>query len=126
MRFTVLTPTYNRAHMLGSVYQSLCAQTLPDFEWIIIDDGSTDRTRDMVVTWKPFFPIRYFWKPNGGKHTAINKGVAEARGEFVLFFDSDDTCVPQTLERFDYHWRQIPDPAGFASLSCLCCRSDDR
>jgi glycosyltransferase involved in cell wall biosynthesis len=124
MRFTVITPTYNRAHTLGQVYQSLCAQTFHDFEWVIVDDGSTDGTKELVLGWKPFFPIRYLWKPNGGKHTAMNQGVKKAIGEFVLFFDSDDRCVPETLERFDYHWRQIPDPSRFATLSCLCCRPD--
>jgi len=120
MRFSVVTATYNRAHTLGSVYESLFAQTFRDFEWVIVDDGSTDRTSELVASWKADFPLRYFWKPNGGQHTAENLGVAKAAGEFVLFFDSDDRCVPTTLERFDYHWRQIPDPAHFANLSCLC------
>jgi glycosyltransferase involved in cell wall biosynthesis len=124
MRFTVLTPTFNRAHTLGQVYESLCAQTFRDFEWVIADDGSTDGTRELVATWKPFFPIRYLWQPNRGKHTAMNLGVANSAGEFVLFFDSDDRCIPGALERFDYHWRQIPDPSRFANLSCLCCRPD--
>ncbi len=124
MRFTVLTTTYNRAHILGRVHESLCAQTFRDFEWLIVDDGSTDGTKDLVSSWKPFFPIRYFWKPNGGKHTAMNLGVSVAGGEFALFFDSDDRCIPKTLERFDYHWRQIPNPSRFANLSCLCCSPD--
>jgi glycosyltransferase involved in cell wall biosynthesis len=120
MRFTVLTATYNGAHTLGPVYQSLCLQTFHDFEWIIVDDGSTDRTKDLVSSWKPFFPIRYFWKPNGGKHTAMNHGVSTAKGEFVVVLDADDVCIPTALERFDYHWRQIPDSSRFANLSCLC------
>lgn len=124
MRFTVLTPTFNRAHTLGVVYESLCAQTFRDFEWVIADDGSTDGTRELVASWKPFFPIQYLWQPNRGKHTAMNLGVSAASGEFVLFFDSDDRCIPTALERFDYHWRQIPDPSRFANLSCLCCRPD--
>jgi glycosyltransferase involved in cell wall biosynthesis len=78
MKFTVLTATYNRAHTLPDVYQSLCAQTFRDFEWVIIDDGSADGTRELVLSWKPSFPIRYTWKQNGGKHTAVNIGVAQA------------------------------------------------
>jgi len=124
LRFTVLTPTYNRIHTLGKVYESLCEQTFRDFEWIIIDDGSTDGTRDLVASWKPSFLVRYFWKANGGKHTAMNRGVAEASGEFVLFADSDDSFKANALERFDYHWKRIPDPSRFANLSCLCCRRD--
>lgn len=124
MRFTVMTPTFNRAHTLSKVYESLCAQTFHDFEWIIVDDGSTDATKELVSAWKAFFPIRYFWKPNGGKHTAMNRGISEAKGEFALFADSDDRFKANALERFDYHWRQIPDPSRFANLSCLCCRPD--
>ena len=120
MRFTVVTPTFNRRHTLGDVYRSLCGQTFRDFEWVIIDDGSTDETEQLVASWKSFFPIRYFWKPNGGKHTAMNMAVSEAAGELMLSFDSDDTCVPNALERFDHHWRQIPDASRFWNLCCLC------
>lgn len=121
MRYTFLTPTYNRCHTLEGVYQSLSVQTLQDFEWMIIDDGSTDRTRELVESWEASFPIRYQWKQNGGKHTALNLGISLAQGEFVIVFDSDDRCTANALERFDYHWRQIPDASRFANLSSLCC-----
>ncbi len=124
MRFTVLTATYNRAHLLEGVYRSLCSQTFPDFEWVIVDDGSTDGTRELVASWKSFFPIRYTWKPNGGKHTAINIGVQQAAGEFVLIFDSDDRCVPRALERFDCRWKRISEPDRFAFLVGLCYQKD--
>jgi glycosyltransferase involved in cell wall biosynthesis len=106
------------------LYEGLCAQTFQDFEWVIVDDGSTDSTRELVSAWQPAFPVRYFWKPNGGKHTAMNMGVAEARGEFVAFIDSDDCPVPCALERFDYRWRQIPDPARFSTCTALTCAPD--
>lgn len=121
MRFTVLTPTFNRAHTLGRLYRGLCAQTFRDFEWVIVDDGSSDSTKEVVSNWQPFFPIRYFGKPNGGKHSAMNLGVAEARGEFIAFIDSDDCPVPGALERFDYRWRQIPDPSRFSTCTALTC-----
>lgn len=124
MRFTVLTPTYNRAHTLKRVYDSLCAQSFRDFEWIIVDDGSRDGTRELVSSWPQLFPIRYFWQRNGGKHTAMNRGVAAAAGEFVVFLDSDDECKPNALERFDFRWRQIPDPGHFSTLTALTCRPD--
>jgi glycosyltransferase involved in cell wall biosynthesis len=122
MRFTVLTATYNRAHTIEGVYRSLCSQTFRDFEWVIVDDGSSDGTRELVSSWDSFFPIRYIWKPNAGKHTAVNLGVAQAQGEFIAVLDSDDCIVPHALERFDYHWRQIPNPENFATLVCLCTR----
>jgi glycosyltransferase involved in cell wall biosynthesis len=124
MRFTVLTPTYNRAHTLQRVYDSLCAQSFRDFEWIIVDDGSRDGTRELISSWPQLFPIRYFWQRNSGKHTAMNRGVAAASGEFVVFLDSDDECKPNALERFDFRWRQIPDPGRFSTLTALTCRPD--
>jgi glycosyltransferase involved in cell wall biosynthesis len=124
MRFTVLTPTYNRVHLLGRVYESLCAQTFRDFEWVIVDDGGSDGTKELVASWKPFFPIRYTWKPNGGMHTALNVGIREAAGEFIVINDDDDLFVPHALERFDLRWKQIPNPERFAYLSCLCFRDD--
>lgn len=124
MRFTVFTPTYNRAHTLGRVYESLSAQTFRDFEWIIVDGRSTDGTKELVASWKPFFRINYIWQSNSGVFSAYNIGIRLAEGEFVLIFDSDDRCIPTALERFDYHWRQIPDPSRFANVSCLCCRPD--
>ena len=107
---TVLTPTYNRAHTLHRPYESLCAQTERDFEWLIIDDGSTDGTKELVEAWQKQadFPIRYYWKENGGKHTAFNMGVKLARGAFLLEIASDDACVPHALEHFRAHWKSIP------------------
>lgn len=124
LRFTIVTATYNRAHTLGRVYGSLLAQTFRDFEWVVVDDGSSDGTRELVGSWKASFPIRYFWKPNGGQHTAMNLGLSVAEGEFLEFVDSDDAFVPHALERFDYHWRQIPDPSRFYNVLTLCCRPD--
>ena len=84
--FTVFTPTFNRAYTLPIVYESLKKQTFRDFEWLIVDDGSTDNTRDLVETWQKEakFQIRYFWQKNGGKHRARNFGVSQAQGAFFL------------------------------------------
>jgi glycosyltransferase involved in cell wall biosynthesis len=122
--FTVFTPTYNRAHTLGRVYESLARQTQKDFEWLIVDDGSTDDTPELVASWeaKATFPIRYLRQENRGKHVASNRAVREARGELFLFFDSDDRCVPNALERFKHQWDRIPekDRNGFSTVSALC------
>src|SRR5687767_5062754 len=122
--FTVFTPTYNRAHTLERVYASLDAQSFRDFEWLIVDDGSTDDTRSLVERWRQQarFPIRYLWQENSGKHVAFNVAVREARGELFLPFDSDDGCVPHALECFRRHWESIPGDrrARFSAVTALC------
>lgn len=108
-KFTVFTPTYNRAKLLNGVFKSLMKQTFKDFEWVIVDDGSTDKTKEVIEDFmkRAWFPIRYIYKENGGKHTAINRGIKAARGELFLIFDSDDECVKNALERFYYHWGSL-------------------
>jgi glycosyltransferase involved in cell wall biosynthesis len=122
--FTVFTPTYDRAATLSRVYRSLKSQTFRDFEWLIVDDGSRDNTRELVQAWQAEgdFPIRYIHQPNQGKPTAFNRGVREARGELFLTLDSDDDCVPQALERLKYHWDAIPDTdkPRFSAVTALC------
>ena len=88
--FTVITPTYNRAHTLERVYLSLREQSFQDFEWVIVDDGSTDSTRTMVMAWQQeaSFPIHYVWQKNQHKKTAFNRGVRKANGELVVAVDS--------------------------------------
>lgn len=106
MLVTVATPTYNRATLLPRLYQSLCKQTCTDFEWLIVDDGSTDGTEETVRNFiiEGNIPIRYFRKPNGGKHTAINLAVREAHGELFFIADSDDwlpdSAIEDVLEEF--------------------------
>ncbi len=122
--FTVFTPTYNRAHTLHRVHDSLRAQTFRDFEWLICDDGSTDGTRELVGHWmqEAPFPIRYLVQEHGGKHVAFNRAVQEARGRLFLGLDSDDACVANALERLKHHWDAIPDDARgtFSGLTVLC------
>src|SRR5437764_8622953 len=108
--FTVFTPTYNRAHTIKRVFDSLSAQTLREFEWLVVDDGSTDKTSELIAAWAKAvdFPIRYFRQEHSGKHIAYNLAVRAARGQFFLTLDSDDGCVPHALERIAYHWNMIP------------------
>ena len=126
--FTVFTPTYNRAHTLPKVYESLRAQTFKDFEWIIVDDGSGDNTGELVAHWRMTsdFPIRYFWQENRGKHRARNRAVAEASGQLFFTLDSDDTIVPNALELMKTQWDAIPDDdkPNFAGVTGLCVRAD--
>jgi glycosyltransferase involved in cell wall biosynthesis len=122
--FTVFTPTYNRAHTLHRVFDSLRAQTLRDFEWLVIDDGSTDNTRELVAGWaaNADFPIRYLRQDHAGKHMAHNLAAREARGQFFLPLDSDDAYVPQALERMAYQWNAIParERSAFCGIGGLC------
>ena len=71
---TVFTPAFNRAHTLVRTYESLCRQTCQDFCWLVVDDGSTDNTRQLVEGWieEGRIPVRYIYKENGGLHTAYN------------------------------------------------------
>jgi glycosyltransferase involved in cell wall biosynthesis len=109
--FTVFTPTYNRAGLLPRVYSSLSRQTFKDFEWLVVDDGSTDNTKEVIESLAKGadFAIRYIWKPNGGYHTAINEGVKHARGMFFAILDSDDWYVDDALEKMFAVWNSIED-----------------
>ena len=125
--FTVFTPTYNRGGTLGGVYESLKSQTFRSFEWLIVDDGSNDDTRNRIKLWQheENFPIRYIYQENKGKHFASNVGVKEAKGVLFLFLDSDDTCFPETLEQFKLLWESIPENGRerYSTISVLCIDS---
>lgn len=122
--FTVFTPTFNRAHTLPRVYESLRAQTFRDFEWLVVDDGSTDGTEALVARWiaEAPFTIRLIRQANQGKHRAHNAAVAAAEGALFLSLDSDDACVPEAMERLHAHWIAIPaaERPGFSAVTVLC------
>ncbi|GAA3535656.1 glycosyltransferase family 2 protein [Zobellella aerophila] len=97
---TILTPTYNRAHTLPRLFQSLLEQTSHDFEWLVIDDGSDDNTEEVISELKVRspFPVRYIKKQNGGKHTALNLGFSEAGRKWIFVLDSDDWIRNNCIE----------------------------
>lgn len=124
-RVTVMTPTHNRAHLIHRVRESLAAQSWRGFEWLVIDDGSTDGTEALIRAWAADpaapFPIRYVRQPHGHKKTATNRGVREARGEMILEIDSDDGCDPETLAVLIGAWDDAgPDRERLAGVACLC------
>ena len=88
---TVFTPVYNRKNLIGNLYQSLLSQTYKNFEWIIVDDGSTDDIDEIIKSYQneDRILIRFIKQENGGKHRAINNGVLHAKGELFYIVDSD-------------------------------------
>ncbi|MGM9597614.1 MAG: glycosyltransferase family 2 protein [Eubacteriales bacterium] len=112
MRFTVFTPTYNRGYIIDKLYDSLKKQTYCDFEWIVVDDGSTDDTAEKFKQFQAedqSFPIIYQRVENGGKHRAINLGLKIASGELFFIVDSDDYLIDTALEIINRVEKSIPE-----------------
>lgn len=118
---TFFTPTYNRAHVLHRCYESLCRQSSFDFKWLIVDDGSTDGTGELVRQWasrESRFEIRYLYKENGGLHTAFNLAVEQADTELFVCFESDDLFTPEAMTIIERVWEENRDSScvGFITL----------
>ena len=105
---TVFTPTYNRAHTLRRLYESLCTQTCDDFEWLVIDDGSTDFTRKLVEGFiqQQRIPIRYIYKENGGLHTGYNTAYENIETELSVCIDSDDFMPDDAVGIIVTTWKE--------------------
>lgn len=123
-RFSILTPTYNRAHTLPRLYASLEKQNFCNLEWIIVDDGSVDGTKEVVAKLAAVshFPIRYLYQDNNHKKSAVNKCVSFARGELSIIVDSDDELEDDALKNFWYHWQSLPMASRerLAGMRALC------
>ena len=118
-KITLFTPTYNRGYILETLYKSIQRQTFHDFEWLVIDDGSSDNTEQLVRGWMKennFFPIRYYKQKNGGKCRAINYGLDLAEGELFFIMDSDDYLTDDALERVVYWESTIADQPMFMGV----------
>ncbi len=126
---TILTPVYNRAELLPRLFDSLLRQTFKDFEWIVVDDGSTDNTSEMLADIKQrccnAFPMTCLYRDNGGKHMAINMGVARARGELFFIADSDDMLPADALASVAEEWRPISGDPNFGGLAGLDMAMDN-
>ena len=119
---SIITPTYNRAYILGNLYESLKQQTDMDFEWIVVDDGSVDETEELVNDWqqeKNAFELSYYKKTNGGKHRALNFGIPKAKADFIFIVDSDDRLTKDAVACANSWVKEIEDNkelAGGAGL----------
>lgn len=121
MLVTIATPTFNRAHLLPRLYQSLCNQSCKDFEWLIVDDGSQDETESVVAGFivEGKIDIRYVKKENGGKHTAVNLAAKEAKGELFFIVDSDDWLPSNSIEDVTKAYQKVSDNHDIAGVCGL-------
>lgn len=100
INFSVCIPTFNRAYILERCLDSVLAQTYSPYEIVVIDDGSTDHTKEIVNKYMSKLPIKYYKKENGGKHTALNLGISKSTGDYLIILDSDDWLLPDCLNFF--------------------------
>lgn len=129
---TIITATYNRAECLEKCWKSLISQTDQNFQWLIVDDGSTDQTEERVRYFQdetPDMHISYIYKENGGKHTALNASHPYIEGRYIVTLDSDDTFTPDAVELLLKTWHkygnneevgQVIFLKGFSKDSPIC------
>ena len=123
---TVLTPTYNRRKLLQKLYTSLCSQDCMDFVWLVIDDGSNDNTDEYVSEIKKnaTFPIVYYKKENGGKHTALNYAYQYIDTPLTFIVDSDDRLTTDAISIVKETYKKYKDERDICGFSFLRGKPD--
>lgn len=119
-KITVFTPTYNRAYIIENLYHSLQRQSFTDFEWLVVDDGSSDDTEKLfqrICSEKNAFSVRYYRKENGGKCSAINLGLELAEGELFFTVDSDDYLTEDALKKVSLWDSELPRNEKFCGFA---------
>lgn len=121
---TIITPTYNRASNLKHLYETLTNQTVKDFMWLVVDDGSTDDTQQVVRAFidDGKIDIKYMKSENGGKHRALNMGIAVIKSRLTFIVDSDDYLPEDAVDIIlQYHrkYNDTPDLCGYSFLRCF-------
>lgn len=119
---TVFTPTYNRAYTIYKCYESLKRQTCKDFEWLIIDDGSTDNTKELIMAWideTTEFKIRYIYQENQGMHGAHNTAYENINTELNVCIDSDDYMPDNAIEKIKNAWVSVRHDKKISGLAGL-------
>ena len=135
VKLSIVTPTYNRKDLLEQCMMSLVKQTCYDFEWIVIDDGSNDGTREFMEQYDfTIFPFKVFyqWKENGGKHTALNASHSFIHGQYVLILDNDDMLTDDAVETVLREWNLYNDDTSIGIVTflkqltdgTLCCYAE--
>lgn len=120
---TVFTPAYNRAYSIHLCYESLLRQTCKDFVWLVVDDGSSDNTKELIESWQKKdngFEIKYIYKKNGGMHTAHNTAYENIETELNVCIDSDDYMTDDAVEKIVDLWKEKGSEkyAGIIALDC--------
>ncbi len=128
LKITVITPTYNRAHTLRRAFESLKAQTLKDFKWIIMDDGSTDETKNLIEWLKTesSFEIEYFYHSNRHKFHTVFDGIKMVKTPYFTILDSDDTYPPDALQILFDEAEKIENQDEFIGVTGLSGDENNR
>lgn len=127
IKITIFTPTYNRANTLPRLYESLQLQTNKNFEWLVINDGSTDETDTLFNQWQQkekSFPIHYYKVKNGGKNRAVNQGVQIAKGQYFFIVDSDDFLLPNAVSCILDCFTYLTNDCNFIGISTIRMKLD--
>jgi glycosyltransferase involved in cell wall biosynthesis len=121
-KFTIFTPVYNGGDFFSRVFNSIKNQTYRNFEWIIINDGSTDNTDEIITSFISVvdWDIIYIKQENRGKHIAWNKAVKLAKGDLFIPADCDDSFIPTTLEFFKTNWELKNNKDDLSGINVLC------
>lgn len=122
MTITIFTATYNRAYILPNLYHSLLKQNNFDFEWLIIDDGSTDNTENLVKDWSEKttqFTIKYHKTENGGKPRAINKAIELVQSPYIIIVDSDDFLTDDAMDFLSGKIKEIDALKEFVGIGIM-------
>ena len=119
---TIFTPSFNRAHLLPRLYESLVAQTSKDFIWLIVDDGSDDGTDTLAAEWvrRSLIEVKYVRKENGGMHTAHNLAYDLVQTELSVCIDSDDMMPQTAVENILAHWQIARRNGRLAGMLGVC------
>jgi glycosyltransferase involved in cell wall biosynthesis len=126
-KITVFTPTYNRAYCLHQVYESLFRQTSTDFEWLVIDDGSVDNTKELVNSWiqEGNIKIKYIYQGNLGMHGAHNTAYSNITTELNVCIDSDDFMPKTAIELILNKWQLVKNDKTLSGIVGLDANKDD-